>query len=104
MYFLANMNLFKRSSVFVHGSTLTHGLISEKPTDRKWGLAVVTSIKVNVFECDELRGFLILFTGGLFQNVLYSAKFWQKCLNKCPKMQQYSDCSLSYHGIQNQET
>ena len=66
MCFLSNMNLFKHiitSSLFVHGSTLTRGLISEKPY--RWGLAVVTSVKVNVFERDDIRGFLILFTGGL---------------------------------------
>ena len=44
-----------------------------------WGsssvIPIVTSIKVNVFECDDIRGVLILFTGGLFQNVLYLAKF-----------------------------
>ena len=68
------------------------------PTDRKWGLAVVTSLKVNVFERDDIRGFPMLFTGGLFQNVLYLAKFGQKCLNKCPKMQQCRDCVLSFHG------
>ena len=75
----------------------------KKPTDRKWGLAVVTSIKVNVFEQWWYKRVLILFTG-LFQNVLYLAKCGQKCLNKYPKMQQCRDCPLSFHGNQNQET
>ena len=55
------MNSFKRiitNTLFVHGSTLTRGLVSEKTFDRKWGLAVLTSIKVNVFEHDGIRGFL----------------------------------------------
>ena len=55
------------------------------PRDRKWGLAIVTSLKVNVFERDDIRGFPMLFTGGLFQNVLYLAKFRQKCFEQMSK-------------------
>ena len=73
-----------------------------RPIDKRWALAVVTSIIVNTFKVMlnsfSQKGFLFICVGGLFQDGKYIAKILigQKGLNKCPKMQQCRDCPFSF--------